>query len=152
METNWDVVLENQSYIKKTARNLAKNTKLDVEDFTQQVYINIATNYYLFDPKKGTFNTFVYWRVMATRKACLYNRNKHTNSYQLKEDISSNAFKEMEIKIEYNDIYRKLSFLEKEAFDTYIQGISRKDLPMNYHARNARIYRLRDRLCQTARK
>ena len=152
MDTNWTVVLENQSYIKKIARNLAKNTNLDVEDFTQQVYINIATHYYLFNPMKGTFNTFIYWRVMATRKACLYNKAKHKHTYQLKEEMSSNALKEMEIKIEYNDIYRKLSFLEKEAFDTYIEGISRKDLPMNYHARNARIYRLRDKLCQTVRK
>ena len=91
---------------------------------------------------------------MATRKACLYQMKNQNNLVHLNPsyDLPSNSFEKMEIQVEYNNIYNKISDLEREAFDSVVQGTSRKDLKMNYYTRNQRIYRLRDKLCQTARK
>ena len=151
---NWDVVLENKAAINGLSRKLIRNTNLDVEDFIQQVYINIASNYHNFDPMRGSFYNFLYWRIMATRKACLYQMKNQNNLVHLNPsyDLPSNSFEKMEIQVEYNNIYNKISDLEREAFDSVVQGTSRKDLKMNYYTRNQRIYRLRDKLCQTARK
>ena len=139
---NWDVVLENQEYIKKTCMILIKNTKLDVEDFVQQVYINIATNYENFDPEKGTFNTFVYWRIMSTRRACMYRQSKHAGK-PVQYDLPSNDHILMEQKAEISLIRERVSVIDREIIDDMLGKI---DLDIKYQAKRARMYRLRAKI------
>ncbi|MGI9554831.1 MAG: sigma factor [Vampirovibrionia bacterium] len=140
---NWNVVLDNKEYIDKTCRLMIRNTSLDVEDFIQQVYISVATNYASFDPNRGSFSTFVYWRVMSIKRSCLYRHNKNKSS-QINENTGNDYHIEMEYKAELSLLYDTLSKTEKEVVDDMLGKIT---LDLKYQTKMARLYRLRDRIC-----
>lgn len=144
---HWNVVLDNKAYIDYISKILIKNTQLEVEDFLQQVYINIATHYELFDSSRGSFQTFVYWRIMSTRRLCLLSRKNDYNNVQLDYELASKDHEKMEASVELSCLYDKVSDKEREAFDKILLGYETKD-SKDYFTTRTRIYRLRDKIAK----
>ena len=147
---NWKTIIDNKALIDKTARNIVRGSSLNVEDFLQQVYINIAENLDTFDPSKGSFSTFVYWRIRATKKSMLKKFMKHSTNSELSYDLGTEGHTEIENKVELSIVMSKMTEGEIFAAQTVLDGIKKKDLKeqagISYFARQARLYRFRDRL------
>jgi RNA polymerase sigma factor (sigma-70 family) len=144
----WEFVLDNKSIIKQYCRNLTQGTSLDIEDFVQQSYINIASSYSSFDKDRGTPRTFIWWRCRLTKRNSIRRKYKAGSLSGSIEPTST--CDDIENKASISILLSKLDDKDTIACKSFLDDLSREDISKNlgitYAARNMRIYRLRDRM------
>lgn len=146
----WTWVIEQRDDVDRIVARVARATRTSAEDLRSATILRLVEKHERFDPTRGTAATWIYWtaREVATRT----NRKVIPLADYDVEQVSRPEATDARI-----DALRMIELVQREANDGQIaaaesiaEGWSadevRERLGCSLATRNARVYRLRDRL------
>jgi RNA polymerase sigma factor (sigma-70 family) len=146
----WSWVIEHRSVVDRVVARVARSTSTSLDDLRSATILRLVEKFERFDPDLGTASTWIYWtaREVATRS----NRKViPIADYDVDRVPGPNRIEERLDARRLADRARsEASEGQMAAVESVAEGWSRDEveerLGCSLATRNARVYRLRDRL------
>ena len=154
--TAWAWVLEHSTSIERLSRDRARRFGLDGDDVRQSVTVRLVEKFDRYDPSRSSPGTWIWWKVREVIQSTV---RKGVATEEISEDLvsSSPSFAErFHARDEINKIRSIATSEQVIVLESILEGWSgaevRDRLGISLPARNARLYRLRDRYLKTANR
>lgn len=150
----WTWVMEHGSSVDRIAARIARQSGADAEDLRSSTIIRLVEKFDRFDSRKGSAETWIWW---TAREVATTTRRRSIPTAEV--DVESMAKPpQIEARLDARRIVSKASRMATEtqamALTSIVEGWSgeevRERLGCSMPTRNARVYRLRDRLQKVA--